>query len=80
MTRNYKQLQRQRGNAVGGALLKQVATITSHVHRITVTDLLKAFLGNGSVNAVDLQQWKMCLGGRVLLCVAVQQRTNEDAG
>jgi hypothetical protein len=31
------------------------------------TDLLIAFLGNGSVN---VQQWEMCLSGR----------TNEDAG
>jgi hypothetical protein len=45
-----------------------------------VTDLLKAFLGSGSVNTVNVQQWKMCLGGRMLLCVARQQRTNEDAG
>jgi hypothetical protein len=26
-----------------------------------VTDLLKALLGNGSVNTVNLRQWKMCL-------------------
>jgi hypothetical protein len=35
-----------------------------------VTDLLKAFLGNGSVNTVNVQQWKMCLSGRILLRVA----------
>jgi hypothetical protein len=45
-----------------------------------VTDLFKAFLGNGSVNAVNVQQWKMCLSGLMLLHVARQQRTNEDAG
>jgi hypothetical protein len=45
-----------------------------------VTDLLKAFLGKGSVNMVNVQQWKMCLSGRMLLRVARQQRTNEDAG
>jgi hypothetical protein len=38
-------------------------------------NLLKAFLGSGFVNIV-----KMCLSGRMLLCVARQQRTNEDAG
>jgi hypothetical protein len=45
-----------------------------------VTDLLKVFLGNGSVNTVNVQQWKMCLNGRMLLRAARQQRTNEDAG
>jgi hypothetical protein len=39
------------------------------------TDLLKAFLGNGSVNTVNVQQWEMCLSGRILLRVARQQRT-----
>jgi hypothetical protein len=29
-----------------------------------VTELLKALLGNGSVNTVNVQQWKMCLSGR----------------
>jgi hypothetical protein len=45
-----------------------------------VTDLRKAFLGNGSVNTVNVQQWKMCLSGRMLLRVARQQRTSEEAG
>jgi hypothetical protein len=43
-------------------------------------DLLEAFLGNGSVNTANVQQWEMCLSGRMLLYVARQQRTNEDAG
>jgi hypothetical protein len=46
----------------------------------TVTDLLKVFLGNGSINTVNVQQWKMCISGLTLLRVARQQRTNEDAG
>jgi hypothetical protein len=46
----------------------------------TVTDLLKAFLGNGSVNTANVQQWKMRLGGRMLLRFARQQHTNEDVG
>jgi hypothetical protein len=46
----------------------------------TVTDLLKAFLGNGSVNTVNVQQWEMCVSGRMLLRVARQQRTSEDGG
>jgi hypothetical protein len=37
-----------------------------------VMDLLKAFLGNGSVNTVNVQQWKMCRSGRMLLLVARQ--------
>jgi fumarate hydratase class II len=41
-----------------------------------VADLLKAFLRNGSVNTVNVQQWKMCLSGRMLLRAARQQRTN----
>jgi hypothetical protein len=45
-----------------------------------VTDLLKEFLGNGSINTANVQQWKMCLNGRMLLRVARQQRTNENAG
>jgi hypothetical protein len=45
-----------------------------------VTDLLKAFLGNRSVNTVNAQQWETCLSGRMLLHVATQQRTNKDAG
>jgi hypothetical protein len=45
----------------------------------TVTDSPKAFLGNGSVNNVNVQQWKMCLTGRMLLRDATQERTNEDA-
>jgi hypothetical protein len=45
-----------------------------------VTDLLKAFLGNGSINWVNMQQWKMYLSGRMLLWVARQQRNNKDAG
>jgi hypothetical protein len=45
----------------------------------TVTDLLKAFLGNGSINTVYAQHWKMCLGGRRVMRIAMQQRTNEDA-
>jgi hypothetical protein len=52
----------------------------SYVGMRTVTDLLKAFLGNGSVNTFNVQQWKMCLSGRMLLRVARQQRTNEDTG
>jgi hypothetical protein len=32
-----------------------------------ITDLLKEFLGNGSVNMVNVQQWKMCVSGRMLL-------------
>jgi hypothetical protein len=54
--------------------------ILLQVFHSTVTDLLKAFLGNGSVNTVNVQQWEMCLSGRMLLRVARQQRTNEDAG
>jgi hypothetical protein len=46
----------------------------------TVTDLLKEFLGSGSVNTVTVQQWKMCLSGWMLLRVATRWRTNEDAG
>jgi hypothetical protein len=42
--------------------------------------LLKEFLGSGSVKKVNVQQWKMYLGGRLLLRVARQQRTDEDAG
>jgi hypothetical protein len=49
-------------------------------HVYIVTDLLKAFLGNGSTNTVNVQQWKMCLSGRMLLHVARQQRVIEDAG
>jgi hypothetical protein len=45
-----------------------------------VTDLLKAFLGYASVNTVNVQQWKICLSGRMLLRVARQQHTSEDAG
>jgi hypothetical protein len=45
-----------------------------------VTYLLKAFLGNGSINTVNVQQWNICLSERMLLRVARQQRTNEDAG
>jgi hypothetical protein len=45
-----------------------------------VTDLLKAFVGNGSVNTVRVQQWEMYLSGRRLLRVVRQQRTNEEAG
>jgi hypothetical protein len=54
----------------------------NHVHPSVhiVTDLLKAFLGNVSVNTVSVQQWKMYLSGRMLLLVGRQQRTNEDAG
>jgi hypothetical protein len=43
-------------------------------------DLLKAFLGKGFVKTVNVQQWEMYLSGRMLLRVARQQRTNEDAG
>jgi hypothetical protein len=43
-------------------------------------DLLKTFLGNGSVNTVNVQQWEMCLSRRMLFRVARQQRTNEDTG
>jgi hypothetical protein len=32
-----------------------------------VLDLLKAFLGKGSVNMVNVEQWKMCLNGPMLL-------------
>jgi hypothetical protein len=32
------------------------------------------------VNMVNMQQWKMCLCGEMLLLIAKQQRTNEDAG
>jgi hypothetical protein len=46
----------------------------------TVTDLLKVLLGNGKVNTINEQQWEMSLSGRMLLHVARQQRTNEDAG
>jgi hypothetical protein len=42
--------------------------------------MLKAILGNVVVNTVNVQQWKMCLSGRILLRVARQQRSNEDAG
>jgi hypothetical protein len=45
-----------------------------------ITDLFKAFLGNSSVNTVNVQQWEMWLSGRILLRVARQLRTNEDAG
>jgi hypothetical protein len=45
-----------------------------------VTDLLKTFLGNGSVNMVSVQQWKVGLSVRMFLRVGRQQRTNEDAG
>jgi hypothetical protein len=38
-----------------------------------VTDLFKAFLGNGSVNTVNVQKWKMSLSGRMLLLGARQQ-------
>jgi hypothetical protein len=44
------------------------------------TDLLKAFLGNGSVNTVNVQEWKTYLIGRMLLRVDRQQRTSENAG
>jgi hypothetical protein len=46
----------------------------------TVTDLLKVFLGNTAVNTANMQKWKMCLSGRMLLRIARQQRTNEDTG
>jgi hypothetical protein len=48
-------------------------------NKSNITDLLKAFLGNGSVNTVNVQQWKMCLSGRILLRVVSKQRNNEDA-
>jgi hypothetical protein len=34
---------------------------------INQTDLLKAFLGNGSANTVNVRQWKTCLSGRMFL-------------
>jgi hypothetical protein len=43
------------------------------------TDFLTAFLDNGSVNTVSVQQWKICLSGGMLLRVARQQDTIEDA-
>jgi hypothetical protein len=45
-----------------------------------VTDLINAFPGSSSVNTGNVQQWKICIGGRILLLVTRQQRTNEDAG
>jgi hypothetical protein len=42
-----------------------------------VKDLLKAFLGNGSVNTVNTQQWKMCLSERMLLLVDWQQAAQQ---
>jgi hypothetical protein len=49
------------------------------IHFNNITDLLKAFLGKGSVNSqhANMEDY---LSGRVLLRVARQQRTNEDAG
>jgi hypothetical protein len=43
-------------------------------------DVLKAFLGNGSANTVNVEQWKMCLSGQMLLRVARQEHANEDVG
>jgi hypothetical protein len=45
-----------------------------------VTDMFNAFLGNDSVNTVDVQQWEMCLSGQLLPRVTRQQRTDEDGG
>jgi hypothetical protein len=45
-----------------------------------ITDLFEPFLGNGSVKTFNVEQWIMYLSGRMLLRVARQQRTNEDAG
>jgi hypothetical protein len=45
-----------------------------------VKDLINALRGNSSVNKVKVQQWKMCLSGRMLFLVARQQHTNEYAG
>jgi hypothetical protein len=45
-----------------------------------VTDLFKAFLGNGAEKTVNVQQLKICHSGRVLLRVAWQQSINEDPG
>jgi hypothetical protein len=45
-----------------------------------VTDLLKAFLGNGSVNTVNVQQRQMCLSGRMLLRVAKTLARNHVTG
>jgi hypothetical protein len=45
-----------------------------------VINSINVLLGNSSVNTVNVQQWRMCLSGRMLLLVARQQRTNEDAG
>jgi hypothetical protein len=44
-----------------------------------------ALLGNRLINTPrpnthTRQQWKMCLSGGMLLRIARQQRTNEDAG
>jgi hypothetical protein len=44
-----------------------------YVHEHIVTDFLKVVLGNGSVNTVNVQKWKLCLSGRMLLLVARQQ-------
>jgi hypothetical protein len=42
--------------------------------------MLKVFVGNCSVNTVNVQQWKICLSGRMLLRLVRQQRISEDAG
>jgi hypothetical protein len=60
------------------SVLTPIRCIYTYIY--IVTDLLKAFLGNGSVNTINAQQWKMCLRGRMFLCVVRQQRTSEDAG
>jgi hypothetical protein len=60
--------------------IQTVRLISFMITKHTVTDLLKAFLGNSSVNMANVQRWKMCLSGRMLLCIARQQRTNEVPG
>jgi hypothetical protein len=45
-----------------------------------VTDLLKAFLGNGSVNRVNVQQWKMCLNECYGSLLSNSQGANKLAG
>jgi hypothetical protein len=41
--------------------------------------MAKALLGNDSVSMVNVQQWKICLSGRMLLLVTGQKHSNEDA-
>jgi hypothetical protein len=56
--------------------LTRITSPPPHLLRISeglayiVTDLLKAILRKGSVNTVNVQEWKMCLSGRILLTLA----------